>query len=60
MRYLCHDLPEPERSRLFRLWTVRDLDDLLAKRDEAESWLREELRTLDVDQIRISAGGAAP
>lgn len=60
VRYLRHDLPEPARSRLFRLWTVRDLDDLLAKRDEAESWLREELRTLDVDQVGLSAGGAAP
>jgi hypothetical protein len=53
VRYLRHDLPEPARSRMFRLWTVRDAEDLLAKRDEAEAWFREEVRTLDVDAIPL-------
>ena len=53
VRYLRHDLPEPERSRLFALWTVRDAEDLLRKRDEAEAWFREEMRALDPDALRL-------
>ena len=53
VRYLRHDLPEPARSRLFALWTVRDAEDLLRKRDEAEAWFREEIRSIDPDSIRL-------
>lgn len=53
VRYLQHDLPAPERSRLFELWTVRDADDLLVKRDLAEAWFHEEFRALDVDALPL-------
>src|SRR6185503_5401349 len=48
VRYLRHDISEPDRSRLFELFPVRDAEDLLAKRDRAEAWFREAVRTLDV------------
>ena len=53
VRYLRHDLPEPHRSRLFSLWTVRDADDLLRKRDEAEAWFREVVASIDVDALPL-------
>lgn len=53
VRYLRHDLPEPHRSRLFALWTVRDADDLLRKRDEAEAWFREIVASIDVDTLPL-------
>jgi hypothetical protein len=53
VRYLRHDLPEPHRSRLFALWTVRDADDLLRKRDEAEAWFREVVASIDVDALSL-------
>lgn len=53
VRYLRHDLPEPDRSRLFRLWTVDGLDDLLSKRDEAEAWFRELVASTDVDALPL-------
>ena len=53
VRYLRHDLPEQARARLFPLWTVRDLGDLLARRDEAEAWFREEMAALDPDALAL-------
>jgi hypothetical protein len=53
VRYLRHDLPEPHRTRLFALWTVRDADDLLRKRDEAEAWFRETVASIDVDALPL-------
>ena len=53
VRYLRHDLPEPHRSRLFALWTVRDADDLLRQRDEAEAWFREVVASIDVDALPL-------
>jgi hypothetical protein len=51
VRYLRHDIPEPDRSRLFALWTVRDAEDLLRQRDEAEAWFREVHGSIDVDRL---------
>jgi len=53
VRYLRHDLPEDVRRRVEALWLVRDLDDLVAKRAEAEAWFREAVAALDVDAIEL-------
>ena len=46
-------LPDPLRRRVEALWLVRDLDDLVAKRAEAEAWFREAVAALDVDAIEL-------
>jgi hypothetical protein len=53
VRYLRHDLPEPDRSRLFGLFGVDGPEDLLAKRDLAEAWFREVLASIDVDALPL-------
>lgn len=53
VRYLRFDLPEPARSRVYRLWFVRNFIDLRAKHAEASEWLRQELGTLDVDRVAL-------
>ena len=40
-RYVHYDLPEDVVERLRRLFFVADVDDLVAKRDEAERWFSE-------------------
>jgi hypothetical protein len=56
VRYLRHDLPDDVRRRVDALWFVRDLEDLLAKRLEAEAWFREVVADLDVDAVDLGVG----
>jgi hypothetical protein len=53
VRYLRFDLPEPARSRIQRLWYVRNQIDLREKHAEASEWLRQELASLDVDRVPL-------
>ena len=53
VRYLRFDLPPDVAARVYALSFVRDLDDLLAKRDEAEAWFREVMAGIDVDAIPL-------
>jgi hypothetical protein len=53
VRYLRYDLPDEVRRRVDALWLVGDLDDLLAKRADAEAWFREVVAALDVDAIDL-------
>jgi hypothetical protein len=53
VRYLRHDLPDDVRRRVDALWLVRDLDDLVAKRAQAEAWFREVVAALDVDALDL-------
>lgn len=55
VRYLRFDLPDDVRRRVWDLWFLRDLDDLVEKHARAAEWLRDELRTLDVDRIPLPA-----
>jgi hypothetical protein len=57
VRYLRPDLPDDVRRRVDALWLVRDLDDLVSKRDAAETWFREIVANLDVDAIDLERGG---
>jgi len=54
VRYLRFDLPDEVRHRLEPLWLVADLEDLRKKHAAASAWLRDELRTLDVDRIDLA------
>ena len=53
VRYLRFDIPEPARSRIQRLWFVRNQVDLREKHAEASEWLRQELASLDVDRVPL-------
>jgi hypothetical protein len=54
VRYLRFDLPPDVARRVAAFWIVRDLDDLLAKRAEAEAWFRDLARGMDVDSLPLA------
>lgn len=47
-RYVQYDLPQPIVEKLQPLFFVRDVDDLRAKREQAERWFRETLNEIDL------------
>jgi hypothetical protein len=53
VRYLRRDLPKDAADRVAALALVRDLDDLLAKQSEAETWFRTLVRETDVEALPL-------
>lgn len=52
-RYIQYEFPAEDTRRIEALFYPRDLDDLRAKRDEAERWFNEAIAAVDFDALDI-------